>query len=318
LQPESFNRTIETMRLIALISIFVFSSLSHLATAKSCDLEISHKKISVEKEQLVQDLIALSLSKTNYTPCFIENKYKQSLARRVFDVSVGRARLTWTGSSPTAEEHLRAIRIPVFKGLLSHRILIIRKGDQEKFDNIQKLNDFRILTAGAASRWVDRFVLESAGIKVAVTSGPSQLWPMLAKGRFDYMSFGMIEAWQHFPEHSDHLAVEEKLILHYPIAFYIYVNKDDDTLYEAIKNGMEAAIKDGSYDKLLFGSKIIQDAIKKTNIKSRRFIYIDMPDIPKDTPFDRKELWVDPMSLDKYLTEADSNENKTIPVAVEN
>lgn len=291
------------MRLLVIFSSLSLAIFSQLAVAKPCDLEISYQRLDLEKEVVITSLLNLALSKTKYTPCYVQRKKPLSLAREVFEVSSGRLRLMWSGTSPIAETHLRAIRIPVFRGLLGTRLLIIRKEDQAKFKQVMSLDALRKFKAGSGELWADRFALESADIPVTTTAFGTQLWPMLRKKRFDYMPFGIFEAWQHFPKNSDILDIESSLVIHYPIAFYFYVNNDDDVLYKAIYEGMERAINDGSYDKHLFGTSLMQKAIKNTDIQSRRIIRLDNPILPTDTPFHRNEFWLDPLSIDKFFTD---------------
>lgn len=278
--------------------------------AKSCDLEISHQRLENKKEELVLSLLALAVSKTEYTACFRERKQSITLAREAREVEKGRLRLMWAGSAPIAEAKLRAVRIPVFKGLLGYRVLIIRSDDQARFSRVNSVEQLISFTAGVGETWADRAILEAANMPIVTSAYGPQLWPMLIKQRFDYMAFGIFEAWQHFPEQSNSLGVEKSLILHYPISFYFYVNKEDDQLHEILTRGMELAITDGSYDRMLFQSALMKKAVKSTKISSRHVLKLPNPNMPQDTPLHIEKFWMSPYELEKAVLSANAKQPK--------
>jgi hypothetical protein len=55
----------------------------------------------------------------------------------------GELDLAWTSVDAELESKVLPIRIPLFKGLLGYRILIINKHNQAKFDNVETLDDLR-------------------------------------------------------------------------------------------------------------------------------------------------------------------------------
>lgn len=278
----------------------VLALLSAHSQVSACELEVSHQVAETPRDKLVKSLLELVLSKTDYDFCQKETRKRVTLARETKEVAKGRLRLLWAGSGPSAEEQLRPVRIPVFKGLVGYRVLIIRNGDQERFNKVQNLTDLRQFRAGSGEHWQDRRVLESAEIPLATSSYP-QLWPMLKNGRFDFMPFGVHEAWQHFPKHAETLQVEKTILLYYPMAFYFYVHKDDDILYQALIDGMEAATRDGSYDEKLFNSTLVQHSVAKSNLQNRNVIILENPDVPEDTPNDRDEFWIDHEAFTKGI-----------------
>jgi hypothetical protein len=55
--------------------------------------------------------------------------------------------LIWTMTSKEREAQMRPIRIPLLKGLLGHRVFLIRHGDQKKFSAIKSLDNLKTLMA---------------------------------------------------------------------------------------------------------------------------------------------------------------------------
>ena len=60
---------------------------------------------------------------------------------------------------------------------------------------------------------------------------------------------------------------------------------------------MNAAIADGSFEKVFLTAPNVQEAIQKGDLKNRTIISMDNPAMPRDTPVDRAELWIDPKAL---------------------
>lgn len=291
------NLPIEMKRLVSVLLWLVLFACAYVHSA-DCDFEVKHQLIESDRGKLIQSLLGLALSKSDRTACYSQAESPMTLARKTLEAQKGNLSVVWAGSGSDIEEKLRAIRIPVFKGLVGYRLLVIRADDQARFDQVQTLKDFQSFKAGIGERWADRAALESAGIPVELSAYGRRLWPMLSSQRFDFIPYGIYEVWHQLPRWGQELTIERNLLLHYPIGFYFYVNKEDDALHAAITKGMEAAIADGSYDRLLFSSPAMQAAVTKTNLLTRRVIYLQNPDVPEDTPFDRKELWMTPAELE--------------------
>ena len=77
--------------------------------------------------------------------------------------------LMWAGVDPSLDKTMLPIRIPILKGLLGHRIFIIKKENQSRFNNIKTLADLKKLTAGQGTKWGDTKILKSANIPVITT-----------------------------------------------------------------------------------------------------------------------------------------------------
>src|SRR5688572_1205633 len=51
----------------------------------------------------------------------------------------GQVDITWTATSKELEEALIPVRIPLYKGLLGYRVLIVHQDNQRLFDNVTSL-----------------------------------------------------------------------------------------------------------------------------------------------------------------------------------
>ncbi|MDZ4260819.1 MAG: diguanylate cyclase, partial [Pseudomonadota bacterium] len=93
--------------------------------------------------------------------------------------------LMWVSTSPSYEKDFLPVRIPLLKGLLGFRILLIRTGDQTRFDAIHTKDDLKKIAFGQGRTWADAKILEANGLTVVKTAKTPGLFHMLDGGRFD-------------------------------------------------------------------------------------------------------------------------------------
>jgi hypothetical protein len=272
-------------------SLLVFVCLSVTLSVQSSEIVIT--KV-LGRNSLVHDILTLVLSKSDPQLGIKQLPEERPELRLIEDVQLGKVDLLWAGASPNLDEKLLAVRIPLFKGLLGHRIFIIKDGQQSRFNNIKTLEQLKQLTAGQGTLWGDTKVLKDANLPVVTTLKYHNLFYMLEGDRFDYYPRAIHEPWDEVASRPElNLVVEDKVLLIYPFALYFYVNKNDQALHDKLVNGFEMAIADGSFDKLFLNNRMIKDALQKTNLKSRNVIRINNPNMHPDTPINRPELWLD-------------------------
>lgn len=272
-------------------NLLIFFCLSATISVQSSEIVISK---AVGRNMLVSDILTLILSKSDPMLTIKQLPEERPELRLIEDVQQGKVDLLWTGAAPDLDEKLLAVRIPIFKGLLGHRIFIINKGDQSRFDNIKTLDQLKNLTAGQGTLWGDTKVLKGANLPVVTTLKYPNLFYMLEGGRFDYYPRAIHEPWDEVASRPElNLTVEKNVLLIYPFAMYFYVNKNNQALHEKLVQGFEMAIADGSFDELFLNDRMVKEALQKTNLKSRNVIRIDNPNMHPDTPINRPELWLD-------------------------
>ena len=207
--------------------------------------------------------------------------------------------VVWSMTSIEREKQNRPIRIPLLKGLMGYRLLIIRAEDQSWFRRVQTIDQLRELRAGQGHDWPDTEILRANGLAVEATVDYDSLFRMLQLGRFDYLPRAVNEPWEELALRPGRgLAVEEGLMLYYPTAEYFFVHRDNDALAERIELGLRRALADGSFDKLFREHPVNANAFGKANILKRRIIRLDNPLLPPETPFDQPGLWWAPIRTD--------------------
>jgi ABC-type amino acid transport substrate-binding protein len=209
----------------------------------------------------------------------------------------GRINVLARATSPELEQQFMPVRLPIDKGLLGYRVLLVREADLPRYAAVRSLADLTPLRMGQGKDWIDVPILRNAGFTVVEGTSYSGLFPMLAAGRFDCFSRGVDEAQREYKERRAMfpvLAVEPTLLLQYPLPLYFFTRRDDEgkQLAQRIREGMEMMIRDGSLNALF--QKYKGDSIKAGGLAKRRVLHIKNPHLPPETPLTRSELWFDP------------------------
>lgn len=237
----------------------------------------------------------------------IDTKYKLQIdsgvvtqARNIDDVATGRSDLLWAATNQDTEDKLLPIRIPLYKGLLGHRIFIINPTSQARFDRVKTFEDLKSFTFGQGTTWADSDILASNGLKVVRANKYQGLFHMVDGGRFDAFPRGVQEPWQELANNpSLPLAVEKHIMLVYRMPFYLFTGKKNTKLAADLELGLNRAIADGSFDKIFYNDPMVKDVLEKANLEERLVFELKNPTLPKETPVDRPELWLDIKELRK-------------------
>jgi Bacterial extracellular solute-binding proteins, family 3 len=276
---------------IFLLLSFICSSCTALAAGSVIRLNVT----SGTKSDYVISMINLAVSKIDKKYTIERDMTVSTQARIGEELASGNLDVMWVSTSKEKEELYLPIRIPLFKGLLGYRLLLIREGDQARFDNIKTQEDLKKFSLGQGATWADTNILLANGLNVVKVNKLPSLFHMLDGERFDAFPRGANEPFQEILKYpSLKLTVEKNLVLVYPMPFYMFVNKNNVALARDLELGLNRAIEDGSFEKLFLANQTVQDVKQLAHLKQRRIIYLDNPTLPKETPLDRPELWINP------------------------
>lgn len=236
-------------------------------------------------------LLQLALDKAGspakLQPCPLPMQQKRALSELAKGQTLD---VAWSMTTTEREQQLLPIRIPIYKGLIGWRIPLITDEQPDLLESVHNLHDLQALTAGQGHDWPDTEILRSNGLNVLGVPQYDSLFRMLSAHRFDYFPRAITEVWAEAALHSEEkLIVDRYLVLHYQAAVYFFVNKHNTALATVLNNGLESAISDGSFDRLFcqyFGRDIL-----RARIFDRTEIRLQNPDLPKETPLQRPELW---------------------------
>lgn len=204
--------------------------------------------------------------------------------------------LLWFATNPEREKKLIPIRIPVAKGLLGHRVCLIRKGQQHKFDNINTLADWQAssLTIGQGTHWPDTKILESNKLSVVSSVKYHSLFNMLQKQRFDCFARAIIEVKDELAlSGNEDLELEKRLLFIYRMPEYIFVSRKNPKLAQRLHLGFKRIIENGQFEQFLQGHRY--NKAKGLKLNQRKVIYLNNPDLTTETRLllDDKSLWFD-------------------------
>lgn len=237
--------------------------------------------------------LALSKSEHNYKleaiPMhdFRESRSTLSIAKGLYDIH-------WMHTNERRETILRPIRVPLYKGLMGWRLLLIVEDDLKRFSKIDDLKDLTQFSAVQGHDWPDAQILSHNGLEVVQTASWEGMFKMLYAERVDFFPRSVVEAWYEVERFSEfNLAVEPNLALHYPTAYYFFVQRDNQQLADVIELGLKRAIEDGSFDELFMNH--FKEEIQRSKIDQRRVIRLENPLFnPDEEPLNRPELWYQP------------------------
>jgi ABC-type amino acid transport substrate-binding protein len=195
------------------------------------------------------------------------------------------------------EGKLIPVRIPIDRGILGYRLLLIHKGDQPKFAGIRKPDDFKSLKFGVLVSWADVAVMRHAGL--AVVTGPSfdGLFKMLSARRFDVLSRSAGEIEHDLDERRQDLpdiVVERSLVLHYPLPVYFWFRNDREgqELAERVDRGLRKMLADGSLDALFHQE--FDPILAPLDLAHRHVIELENPLLSAEEPLLDRALWYRP------------------------
>jgi ABC-type amino acid transport substrate-binding protein len=216
-------------------------------------------------------------------------------ARAELELSTEHGRIDTSvfGWTAEREEKFYQVRVPLDRGLIGYRVLLIRKADQEKFNSVRTLDDLKKFRFGLLDSWSDVTILQHNKLTVIPGNNFDGLFKMLDIGRFDAFSRDISEIQRELERHSNelpNLAIENTLLLRYPSARYFFVKKTPAGLQlrTRVEAGLEMMKKDGSLDALFI--KYRSEEIGKFKFNKRHIIELANPNSPPDADKLPKDL----------------------------
>ncbi|WP_018275818.1 transporter substrate-binding domain-containing protein [Teredinibacter turnerae] len=276
-----------------------------LSAGVECSSKLSHSELVVhhptsnntyflQRDRYFLRLLQLALDRsgTNYRlapvllPPMSENRSEKYLQAKRYDVH-------WMMTNTRHENSLIPVRIPLYKGLIGWRLLLVHREDEADFANVTAVAQLKRKLAVHGLDWPDTGVLVANGFRLRTSLDWMSLFRLLDTHDVDYFPRSVAEIWQEIDSSpSSNIVVEDSLAVHYYAAYYFFVSKDNAQLAEEIEKGLNAAIADGSFDRLFNAN--FANAIARANLPHRRVLHVNNPLLPAKTPVHRKELWFQP------------------------
>ena len=261
-------------------------------------------KISIPEDELYSrnsyyiELLKLAMDKTTkkygtYTITNINKDIVQSRISNFLGEGNNSIDLMWTMTSAERERLMLPIRIPLLKGLMGCRLLIIEKGNKDVFQKIKKVSDLKKLIAVQGHDWPDTDILLANGFKVEKATNYEGMFKMISIGRGDYFPRAINEPFEELALRPDlNLMVEQNIMLFYFSPMFFFVNVNNPKLRDRIEEGLNIAIKDGSFDKHFYNHPSVKKALEKVDFKKVLVFRLENPLLTPETKalMNRKEL----------------------------
>ncbi|WP_419904743.1 hypothetical protein [Kiloniella sp.] len=231
-------------------------------------------------------VLTLALSKLD-TPFHVQTPQGQFVNEKRGENQIidGQLDLQWMSTTMGRENDMIPIKIPLYRGLLGLRLLLVKK---ERHDQLSGINDLKGLQnhiGGHGVHWGDLPVYKANNLRVVTNVNYEKLFQLLIGNRFDYFHRGVNEIWEEQNRYSDKLKIADNVMLYYPHPVYFFVTKHRPELAKQLERGLKIALQDGSFKKLFLDSfgKIIQQG----ELDKRHLIILKNPVVPARTqPFD--------------------------------
>ncbi len=200
--------------------------------------------------------------------------------------------------APTQEEWeqtLTPIRIPVRKGLLGYRLLLVKKGNLNKFRELKTIEELKTFKAGLGAQWSTTIVMKALGFSIVKGLKYEGLFAMLNENRFDYFPRGINEVYEEFESRKakyPEMRIEPTKVLYFTTPTYFFVSPRYPKLADRIKRGLLAIIENGVMDKefyLEFG-----DYIEQSQLENRLILKVKNKLLSNETPLGKSKLWFTP------------------------
>ncbi len=277
----------------ALWNCLLLISLSWIGTGWAEPVVVRYPRaesLDDERGEYGYALLQLALAKAGnkYRAELSQTSMQQNRALVELQAGGGRIDIVGTMTSIEREQVLLPVRIPMSRGLIGWRLGLLPVQRKQLLRGVRTLADLRAFSTGQGHDWPDLRILRHSGLVVYPVAVYSSLFGMLNAGRYDWAPRSLNEIWGEARRHPE-LAVDQHILLHYPTADYFFVNRNNPALAENIRQGMELALADGSFERLF--NLHYGPGIRRANLDQRVLIELPNPLLSPQTPLARKELW---------------------------
>lgn len=277
---------------LSVLAIFFAVSQATAATWKVSYAQPKPDKVVDIKQSYPLQLLALALEQTGVryelkpTTKSLSEKRARELLRANREIHV-----IWRSTTRDLEDELLPIRIPIYKGLMGLRVLLLDGENTSLLKPIQQLTELRRFIPVQGYNWPDTKVLQANGFEVTTAANLRQMYSILSGGGANFSPRSIIDVWDEVssPAFPSSLKVEPHLALYYPSATYFFVHRKNLILANLLRSGLEQALAKGVFDHLFLS--VHKELMESANIDGRTLFELENPELPESTPLHRRELW---------------------------
>ncbi|KFZ37665.1 hypothetical protein HR45_09595 [Shewanella mangrovi] len=237
---------------------------------------------SLGESALGYAVLKLALSKVDGDFHVALDRRNASAKRILMMLEQGQIDVVDGGFSIRTMTRFQPIYLPLDMGLTGWRLMVIHKDLASQLAKVNTLAELRTFTMGQGVSWYDADILRHAGFTVSTAPSVLSLLRMARMKRFDLLPLEAPAVYRFLDrlgEHDQQLTVDKHLVLIYPFGRFFSVRRDDTQLKQALEQGMEAALDDGSLLALLKTHPLSRDAFERADLEHRVQIRIDTPNL---------------------------------------
>lgn len=221
--------------------------------------------------------LALEITKDEYGEYkILENPQRMNIARAFRELEKGEnLSLTFAHTRPEFEKMATPIRVSIRGGIDSYRLLMIRKGQQARFEDIKTVEDLKQFTVGLSPNWSTHKIMANEGFQIVDTANYSSMFRMLELGRYDFMPRAINEVYDElglYKPIADGIEIMPKIALYIPSVSYMFVSPKQPRIFQRLNSGLHAISINGDLSKLT--DKYYRKSIERAKIQNRRVITI--------------------------------------------
>ncbi|MBF7073006.1 hypothetical protein ISG33_06295 [Glaciecola sp. MH2013] len=283
-------------KLLALVlTLFVLLASAQGRANTSCEISYPAKQSEIDTRndyplELLQAI--LKATEADFGQCalkavgpFNQKRTKQALLNRQVDIA-------WLPATASNNDRFLAIKVPLRKGLLGWRLLMVNTADVARFESVESLQDLQKFRTAFGADWQDLAVMKSNFDAMVLGSDYEQLFKMLHHGRFDFFSRGLHEVADEIEYHKadgyDFSALGH-LMLRYKAVDLFYLAPNNKELFARIRKGMNAIIVNGQFNELFYS--YYAHYIEQANMKDKAIFELENPDFPDEIEYKDPQLW---------------------------
>lgn len=225
---------------------------------------------------------ALDVSKDRYGEYQFEyRQFKFSQNRSLKMLENGELDVLHTMTNNEREKQFLAVRFPLVKGLMGHRVLVIHQKNKALFENITQ-EELAEKIACQGLHWPDSDTLEANDFTVARILSFEAMYELVAKGRCDYFPRSILEInseLTRFQTIYPELTTAENVTLVYPAQVYFFVAKSNFALAKRLHDGLTKLEKSGEMEKILTQQPLTKSIFPFNKWMRARQIHLFNPNI---------------------------------------
>ncbi|MFT6529776.1 MAG: hypothetical protein ACJAZB_001427 [Psychrosphaera sp.] len=225
---------------------------------------------------------ALDVSKDRYGEYQFEyRQFKFSQNRSLKMLENGELDVLHTMTNWDREKEYLAVKFPLVKGLMGHRLLVINKKDEAVFNQISEI-ELANKIACQGLHWPDSDILEANKFTVARILSFEAMYELVAKGRCDYFPRSILEIDSELSRFSalyPELTIAKQIMLIYPAPVYFFVEKSNFALAKRLHDGLIQLENSGEMEQILTKQPLTKSIFPLNKWKNARQIHLINPNL---------------------------------------